>query len=66
MAAAGGIQTILGLVAVGLSQPYHVYYPLLLAGILDLFLGLFFIPVFRNRYAQFELRKMDAMDATTR
>ena len=66
MASAGGIQTILGMIAAGLSQPYHVYYPLLLVGVLELFLGILFIPVFRSRYAQFELRKMDAMDASSR
>ena len=55
-----------GLIAIGFSQPHHVYYPLLLAGLILSCLGAALIPAFRARYAQFELRKMDAMDGGLR
>jgi hypothetical protein len=55
-----------GLVAVVLGQPYGVYYPLLLGGvILTLVIGLN-LPGLRRRYEQIELRRMEAMDVGQR
>lgn len=51
---------VAGIVAVVQSQPYHVYYPLLLGGaILSLVMGVL-LPVVRVRYRQAEKRKLDA------
>jgi len=53
---------VAGLVALGLGQPYAVYYPLLLfGGILTVVCG-GLLPVIRRRYAEIELRRMTAMD----
>jgi hypothetical protein len=62
VAIAGAVILLVGVVALVLQQPYAVYYPLLLAGILAaaIFGGLF--PLIRRRYEQIELRKMAAMD----
>jgi hypothetical protein len=55
---------VAGLVAVSLSQPYAVYYPLLLCGaIFVLVLGLNYRTV-RRRFEEIELRKMESMDAS--
>ncbi len=62
MAGLGGLLLILGLSALSLSQPYHVYYPLLLGGIIFTVLGLCLIPVMKRNFMQAELRKMKAMD----
>lgn len=64
MALTGLIQTMLGLIALFGGQPYHVYYPLLLAGLLELVLGIVFIPVINKRYAQAEMQRMRAMDVS--
>ena len=51
-----------GIVAVAMSQPYAVYYPLLLMGLIcTLVFGLNY-PMIRRSYAQRELRKMEALD----
>ena len=63
MAALGGLLLLLGLCALSLSQPYHVYYPLLLGGVLFTALGLGLIPQLKRTFVQAELRKMKAMDA---
>lgn len=53
---------VVGLVALGVGQPYAVYYPLLLlGGILTVVCG-GLLPVIRRRYAEIELRRMTAMD----
>lgn len=62
MAALGGLLLLLGLCALSLSQPYHVYYPLLLGGGLFTVLGLALIPQLKRTFEQSELRKMKAMD----
>jgi hypothetical protein len=62
MATLGGFSLVAGLTALALSQPYHVYYPLLLAGVLFFVLGLGLIPTMRKRYEQAELHRMKAMD----
>jgi len=63
MVVTGAALLVVGLVAVGTQQPYHVYYPFLLGGFLFFVLGMVFIPVMRKRYAESELRKMQAMDS---
>lgn len=62
MAGLGGLLLLLGLSALSLSQPYHVYYPLLLGGVLFTALGLGLIPNLKRTFEQAELRKMKAMD----
>lgn len=51
-----------GGVALAVSQPYGVYYPLLLIGVLCAVLPMGLIGSVRRRYAEMELRKMSAMD----
>lgn len=63
MAAAGVVCLVLGIVALVLGQPYAVYYPLLLIGVLAAVLGGVGIPVSRQRFAEAELRRMQALDA---
>jgi len=59
----GAIALIAGLVAVTCRQPWHVYYPLLLGGIIDVaVLGGNLLPVLR-RYQADELRRLQALNA---
>jgi len=58
----GAAALILGLTSLALSQPYAVYYPLLLGGILCMILPLVLFGTIKQRYEQIELRKMQAMD----
>jgi len=58
----GAISLVFGVVALFRSQPYAVFYPLLLGGVLGVGLPLFLIPTLRRRYAELELRKMKARD----
>ncbi|MGB6042796.1 MAG: hypothetical protein WBF93_06520 [Pirellulales bacterium] len=51
-----------GLFAVVTSQPYAVFYPLLLVGVLMTAVPAGLLPVMRRRYEQFELRRMEAAD----
>ena len=53
-----------GVVALVKSQPYAVYYPLLLGGALTAGITAGLFPQVRRRYQQLELRKMQAMDAS--
>jgi len=62
MAACGAMLFVVGLTALFRSQPYHVYYPLLLCGGITLGISLGLGPVMKRRYAQIELRKISAMD----
>jgi hypothetical protein len=63
MFAFGVISLAMFLVALIFSQPYAVYYPLLLMGILCASLPpLSFYTGIKQRYEQIELRKMHAMD----
>lgn len=55
-----------GLVAVLLRQPYAVYYPLLLGGVIAACVMGFNLPKMRRRYEELELRKMAAMDVANR
>jgi hypothetical protein len=63
VALAGVASLLAGLVAVGMRQPYAVYYPLLLGGVLSTAIFGGQIPMVRRRYQQIELRKMAALDA---
>lgn len=62
----GAASLVLGVVALLRGQPYEVYYPLLLCGVLDVVLPAVLIPVLRRRYAELELRKMAAQDLSAR
>jgi hypothetical protein len=62
VAVAGAASLLVGVVALLLQQPYAVYYPLLLGGILGMAIFGGQIPLLRRRYEQIELRKMAAMD----
>jgi hypothetical protein len=58
----GAACLVVGVVGVVMSQPYAVYYPLLLIGLLcTLIFGINF-PSIRRSYAERELRKMEALD----
>ena len=51
-----------GLAALSASQPYDVYYPLLLLGVLGTVIPLGLRPSLKRRYQDLELRRMQAMD----
>jgi hypothetical protein len=55
---------VLGGVALFRSQPYTVYYPLVLLGIIATLVPAFALPLARKRYMGLELRKMRAMDVS--
>ena len=59
----GVASIVTGLVALVLCQPYAVYYPLLLLGIIATAVCGGNLPGFLRRYQQSELRKIAAMDA---
>ena len=60
-----GLATLLlGLWAATHEQPYGVYYPLLLGGGLAALIFGSLLPVVRRRYAESELRRMAAINAT--
>ncbi|MHC4984826.1 MAG: hypothetical protein ACYTFO_01590 [Planctomycetota bacterium] len=63
IATSGTLSLVTGVVALICSQPYHVYYPLVLGGGLLVIIPLSLLRTLRRRYAQIELRKMSAMDA---
>lgn len=60
----GGTSLVLGGVAVATSQPYAVYYPLLLIGVIMVGVAVVTSRNLQKRYEDLELRKMRAMDAT--
>jgi hypothetical protein len=59
----GTVSLALALAALVLSQPYAVWYPLLLIGVLGLVFGLGGMPFLRLRFQQTELRRMQALDS---
>ena len=63
-AAVGVVLLALGLVALLSEQPYGVWYPPLLGGVILTIVMGSLRPVIRKRYQALELRRMDAMDAT--
>ncbi len=62
MMAVGAAALISGVAALVQSQPYGVYYPLLLLGILCSVVPASLLPVVRRRFEQLELRRMSAVD----
>jgi len=59
-----GVASLIGgIAALAAAQPYGVYYPLLLVGVLCTILPAWQIRGIRNRYEQIELRRMSAADA---
>ena len=54
---------VAGVIALALGQPYAVYYPLLLCGIVLTGVCGGIWPAIRQGYEQRELRRMAAMDA---
>jgi len=52
-----------GGVALALGQPYQVWYPLVLMGVLDPVLAFSLLPTARRRFEALELRRMQAQDA---
>jgi uncharacterized membrane protein YphA (DoxX/SURF4 family) len=58
----GAAALLAGVWAVIAKQPYHVFYPLLLIGVLCTCLMAVFRVVVRKRYEQWELRRIQAMD----
>ncbi len=59
----GVVGLVAGVVAVIMSQPYAVWYPMILVGIICPVLGTGLTRTIRKRYDEVELRKMAAMDA---
>ncbi len=62
LAIGGTLAFAAGVVALSRSQPYAVYYPLLLLGFLAAVVSLSLRPSFRRRYEEIELRRMRAHD----
>lgn len=60
----GGAAVALGGIAVAASQPYAVYYPLLLIGLIMVGVAVVTSRNLHKRYEDLELRKMRAMDAS--
>ncbi len=53
----------LGALALALGQPYEVWYPLLLMGVIDSVVPFSLLPSVRRRFEELELRRMRALDA---
>jgi hypothetical protein len=62
LAIGGTLAFAAGVVALSRSQPYAVYYPLLLIGFLATIIPLGLRPSIRRRYEEIELRRMRAHD----
>ncbi len=58
----GGVCLILGIAAIALRQPYGVYYPLLLIGVILLIVIGGNMPGVRQRYQALEMQRMAARD----
>jgi hypothetical protein len=59
----GAVATVIGLVAVTWRQPYAVWYPLLLGGVIIVVICPFVLRRCVHRYREIELRRMTSMDA---
>ena len=66
LAIGGALAFAAGVVALSRSQPYAVYYPLLLIGFLAVVIPLGLRPSIRRRYEEIELRRMRARDLLIR
>lgn len=63
LACVGVAVLLAGLIAMGIGQPYHVYFlPLLIGGIMASVFG-FNYPVIKRRNEQMELQRMSAQDS---
>ena len=60
LAAIGLCSLVVGIAAVASSQPYHVWYPMVLIGFLGTFFGVGGFFMARFVYAQAEQRRIDA------
>ncbi|MBU1239209.1 hypothetical protein KKF84_13155 [Myxococcota bacterium] len=58
----GLIATIVGVIAYYKDQPYDLYFPILLVGVLSMFLAPFIFTYAKQHYTELELRKMKAQD----
>jgi hypothetical protein len=54
---------VLGVAAIVMAQPYPVYYPLLLLGVVGSLVPIALTPALRKRYEDAELRRIAALDA---
>jgi len=63
MLAVGAVALTLGVLALLRSQPYEVFYPLLIVGIVCSTVPLLSLRTLRQRYEELELRRMRALDA---
>jgi hypothetical protein len=59
----GTCSLIAGIIALFRSQPYMVFYPLLLVGGISTLTPAFCIPLLKKRYEALELRQISSMDA---
>ena len=59
----GLVSLIAGVVALRMAQPYAVYYPLLLLGVIIVAVMAMLRRTLSARYEQFELKRMQSMDA---
>jgi drug/metabolite transporter (DMT)-like permease len=53
---------IIGLIASLCKQPYHVWYPFLLSGLLGTIIFSSLLPMIRRLFIEIEMRKMQAKD----
>ena len=60
----GVVCLVVGLVAVAVSQPYVVYFPLVLIGVLSTVIMSSILPTIRRKFEDVELRRMEAMDVS--
>ena len=60
--AMGIISLSFGVLALCLGQPYHVWFPFTLIGIVFVFVFSGCFPAIKKQYDQFEQRKMQALD----
>lgn len=57
-----GVAVMLGIAALALGQPYHVWYPLLLFGGMFVVLTLVILPVMRTRLRAWDQRRMQGAE----
>ena len=63
MVVAGVASLVAGIIAMTEAQPYGVWFPLVLLGVLLTLIPLQMRPQIRKRYEAFELRRMESLDA---
>jgi hypothetical protein len=55
---------VAGIAALAQHQPYAVWYPLLMIGVILLLICPFMLPIVRRRYQEQELRRIQSLDAS--